>query len=184
MRYESVNQVRSLFLHHVKSSSEIKPADNCETYTPDQVHVAPGGKPVIFFTILALIDPGDEVVYPNPGFPIYESVINYIGAKAVPMPLVESRGFSFDLDEFEKKLSPKTKMVVLNSRIGTHINRLTPWADWNKSGTLAYRPAQYNAAQHWNYLRQAGIDPQRDLGYTEAPPASRIFLGEFNNSDE
>ncbi|MBY0556176.1 MAG: pectin lyase fold-containing protein, partial [Burkholderiaceae bacterium] len=76
------------------------------------------------------------------------------------------------------------KMVVLNSRIGTHINRLTPWADWNKPGTLAYRPAQYNATQHWNYLRQAGIDPQRDLGYTQAPPASRIFLGEFNNSDE
>jgi pectin methylesterase-like acyl-CoA thioesterase len=76
------------------------------------------------------------------------------------------------------------KMVVLNSRIGSHINQLTPWADWNKPGTLAYRPAQYNAQQHWNYLRQAGIDPQRDLGYTEAPPATRIFLGEFNNSDE
>ncbi|HTM02682.1 MAG TPA: pyridoxal phosphate-dependent aminotransferase [Vicinamibacterales bacterium] len=79
------------------------------------VVVVPGGKPIIFFALMALLDPGDEVIYPNPGFPIYESVINYLGAAAVPMPLVESRGFSFDLDEFEKKLSTKTKLVVLNS---------------------------------------------------------------------
>ena len=67
------------------------------------------------FAMMALLEPGDEVIYPNPGFPIYESVINYLGATAVPMPLVESRGFSFDLDEFERKLSAKTKLVVLNS---------------------------------------------------------------------
>ena len=79
------------------------------------VVVVPGGKPIMYFSMFALLEPGDEVIYPNPGFPIYESVINYIGATAVPMPLVESRGFSFDLDEFEKKLSPRTKMVVLNS---------------------------------------------------------------------
>jgi aspartate aminotransferase len=79
------------------------------------VVVVPGGKPIMYFSMLALLEPGDEVIYPNPGFPIYESVINYVGANAVPMPLVESRGFSFDLDEFERKLSPRTKMVVLNS---------------------------------------------------------------------
>jgi aspartate/methionine/tyrosine aminotransferase len=79
------------------------------------VVVVPGGKPIMYFGMLAVLDPGDEVIYPNPGFPIYESVINYIGATPVPMPLVESRGFSFDLDEFERKLSPRTKMVVLNS---------------------------------------------------------------------
>ena len=62
-----------------------------------------------------MLEPGDEVIYPNPGFPIYESVINFLGATPVPMPLVESRGFSFDLDVFESKLSPRTKMVVLNS---------------------------------------------------------------------
>jgi len=81
----------------------------------DNVCVVPGGKPIMFFSMLAVLEPGDEVIYPNPGFPIYESVVNYIGAKAVPMPLIESRGFSFDLDLFEKSLSPRTKMVVLNS---------------------------------------------------------------------
>ena len=79
------------------------------------VVVVPGGKPIMYFSMMAVLEPGDEVIYPNPGFPIYESVINYIGATAVPMPLIESRGFSFDLDEFERKLSPRTKMVVLNS---------------------------------------------------------------------
>jgi aspartate/methionine/tyrosine aminotransferase len=81
----------------------------------DNVCVVPGGKPIMFFSMLAVLEPGDEVIYPNPGFPIYESVIAFIGATPVPMPLVESRGFSFDLDLFEKSLSPRTKMVVLNS---------------------------------------------------------------------
>jgi aspartate/methionine/tyrosine aminotransferase len=79
------------------------------------VVVVPGGKPIMYFSMMAVLEPGDEVIYPNPGFPIYESVINYLGATPVPMPLVESRGFSFDLAEFERKLSPRTKMVVLNS---------------------------------------------------------------------
>ena len=64
----------------------------------ERVCVVPGGKPIIFFPMLALLDPGDEVIYPNPSFPIYESMINYLGAVPVPMPLIESRGFSFDLD--------------------------------------------------------------------------------------
>jgi aspartate/methionine/tyrosine aminotransferase len=83
--------------------------------TGSNVMVVPGGKPIMFFTMMAVLEPGDEVIYPNPGFPIYESMINYLGATAVPMPLVESRGFSFDLDTFRQKLSPRTKMVVLNS---------------------------------------------------------------------
>ena len=83
--------------------------------TPDQVVVTPGGKPVMFFAMLAMLDPGDEVIYPNPGFPIYESMISFCGATPVAMPLVESRGFSFDLDLFRTKLNDKTKMVILNS---------------------------------------------------------------------
>src|SRR5687768_4520605 len=79
------------------------------------VVVVPGGKPIMFFTMMAVLEPGDEVIYPNPGFPIYESMINFLGATPVPMPLVESRGFSFDLDTFRQKLSNKTKFVVLNS---------------------------------------------------------------------
>ncbi len=82
---------------------------------PERVCVVPGGKPIIFFPMMALIDPGDEVIYPNPSFPIYESMINYLGGVAVPMPLVESRGFSFNLDLFREKLSDRTKMVILNS---------------------------------------------------------------------
>ncbi|HTP30947.1 MAG TPA: pyridoxal phosphate-dependent aminotransferase [Candidatus Acidoferrales bacterium] len=80
-----------------------------------QVSVVPGGKPIIFFPMLALLEPGDEVIYPNPGFPIYESMIRFSGAKPVPLPLEESRGFSFDLNLFESLLTDRTKMVVLNS---------------------------------------------------------------------
>ena len=82
---------------------------------PEHVSVVPGGKPIIFFPMLALLEPGDEVIYPNPGFPIYESMIRYLGATPVPMPLVEKRGFSFDLNLLRDKLSDRTKMLVLNS---------------------------------------------------------------------
>jgi aspartate aminotransferase len=79
------------------------------------VCVVPGGKPIIFFPMLALIEPGDEVIYPNPGFPIYESMIGFLGAKPKPIPLIEERGFSFDLDIFRSSLTDRTKMVILNS---------------------------------------------------------------------
>ena len=81
----------------------------------EHVCVVPGGKPIIFFPMMALLEPGDEVIYPNPGFPIYESMINFLGAKPVPIPLVEDRGFSFDLNVLRDSLSPKTKMLILNS---------------------------------------------------------------------
>ena len=82
---------------------------------PQHVSVVPGGKPIIFFPMLALLEPGDEVIYPNPGFPIYESMIRFSGATPVPLPLEESRGFSFDLNLFADLLTERTKMVVLNS---------------------------------------------------------------------
>ena len=81
----------------------------------ERVCVVPGGKPIIFFPMLALLEPGDEVIYPNPGFPIYESMINFLGATPVPMPLIEDRGFSFDLDMLRDRLSERTKMLILNS---------------------------------------------------------------------
>jgi aspartate aminotransferase len=81
----------------------------------EHVCVVPGGKPIIFFPLMALLEPGDEVIYPNPGFPIYESMINFLGAKPVPIPLVEDRGFSFDLNVLKDSLSAKTKMLILNS---------------------------------------------------------------------
>jgi len=82
---------------------------------PEHVCVVPGGKPIIFFPILALIEPGDEVLYPNPGFPIYESMIRYAGGTPVPLPLVEERGFSLDLNTLAERLSPRTKLLILNS---------------------------------------------------------------------
>ncbi len=83
--------------------------------SPDEVVVTPGGKPIMFFSILALVDEGDEVIYPNPGFPIYESVIEFIGAKAIPLRLEESREFCFDVNELARLITDKTKMVIINS---------------------------------------------------------------------
>ena len=82
---------------------------------PESVCVVPGGKPIMYFTMIALLEAGDEVIYPNPGFPIYESMIRFQGAVPVPVPLVEERGFSFDLDVLESRLTDKTKLVILNS---------------------------------------------------------------------
>ncbi len=82
---------------------------------PENVCVVPGGKPIIFFSILALIDHGDEVIYPNPGFPTYESMIRFAGGVPVPIPLIEDRGFSFDLDILRSKISERTRLVILNS---------------------------------------------------------------------
>jgi aspartate aminotransferase len=81
----------------------------------DEVVVVPGGKPIIFFTILALIDAGDEVLYPNPGFPIYESMINYSLGKAIPIPLREDRDFSVDVKELASLITDRTKLIILNS---------------------------------------------------------------------
>jgi aspartate aminotransferase len=82
---------------------------------PEHVVVTPGGKPVMFFVILALINEGDEVIYPNPGFPIYESVINFIGAKSVPIMLREENQFRLDVNELRALVTPKTRMIILNS---------------------------------------------------------------------
>jgi aspartate/methionine/tyrosine aminotransferase len=83
--------------------------------SPENVVVVPGDKPIIFFTIMALLNPGEEAVYPNPGFPIYESMINFMGGIPVPMRLREDRQFSFDPDEFRSLVTPRTKLIILNS---------------------------------------------------------------------
>jgi len=81
----------------------------------EEVVVVPGGKPIIFFTILALVDEGDEVIYPNPGFPIYESMINYVGGHAIPIPLREERDFSVDVKELASLITERTRLIILNS---------------------------------------------------------------------
>ncbi len=82
--------------------------------TPEMVVVTPGAKPILFFAILALVDPGDEVLYPNPGFPIYESMIRYVGGVPVPVRLVEAKDFALDVDQLVSKVGNRTRLVILN----------------------------------------------------------------------
>ncbi|MBM3680486.1 MAG: pyridoxal phosphate-dependent aminotransferase [Actinobacteria bacterium] len=83
--------------------------------SPDSIVVTPGAKPFLFFGILATVNPGDEVIYPNPGFPIYESAIRWAGGVPVPLPLTEETDFAFTADDLRERLTPQTKMVILNS---------------------------------------------------------------------
>jgi aspartate/methionine/tyrosine aminotransferase len=82
--------------------------------TPEMVVVTPGAKPILFFVILALVDEGDEVLYPNPGFPIYESMIRYIGGNPVPVRLLEEKGFALDVDQLVDRVGPRTRLIILN----------------------------------------------------------------------
>jgi aspartate aminotransferase len=83
--------------------------------TSDEVVVVPGGKPIIFFSILSLVDAGDEVIYPNPGFPIYESMIDYVGGRPIPIQLREDRDFGLDVTELASLIHDRTRLIILNS---------------------------------------------------------------------
>jgi aspartate/methionine/tyrosine aminotransferase len=85
------------------------------TFTPDQVVVTPGAKPIMFYVITALVGEGDEAIYPNPGFPIYESMINFMGGRAVPIPLREENDFRLDVRELESLITPRTRLIIVNS---------------------------------------------------------------------
>jgi aspartate/methionine/tyrosine aminotransferase len=100
--------------HRAAIADYMKERWNLE-YTPDEIVVVPGAKPIMFFTILACVEEGDEVIYPNPGFPIYESMIEYIGAKAVPAVLKEELDFRLDVGELASLITDKTRMVIVNS---------------------------------------------------------------------
>ncbi len=101
-------QARSAVAEHVSRTRGIH-------VRPEHVVITPGAKPIMFFAILACIDEGDEVIYPNPGFPIYESAVEFVGAKAVPLRLREEKGFSFDAEDLRRLVTPRTRMVILNS---------------------------------------------------------------------
>jgi aspartate/methionine/tyrosine aminotransferase len=101
-------QLREVIAQHVSGTRRVN-------VTPNEVVVVPGGKPIIFFSILALAEDGDEVIYPNPGFPIYESMINYVGAKGVPIRLREELEFRLDVDELASLINHRTKLVIVNS---------------------------------------------------------------------
>ena len=101
-------EFRELIARHISESRGIE-------VSPSQVVVTPGGKPIMFFALLSLVERGEEVVYPDPGFPIYRSMIDYIGGKPVPMPLIEAHDFSFELDRLKGLISDRTKLLILNS---------------------------------------------------------------------
>ena len=101
-------QLRQAIAEEVSRTRGVKVA-------PEEVVEVPGGKPTMFFVILALLEEGDEAIYPNPGFPIYESMINFLGAKAVPIRLREERDFGLDADELKSLITDRTKLVILNS---------------------------------------------------------------------
>src|SRR5438477_9149762 len=101
-------ELREVIAKHVSETRRVAVA-------PDEVVVVPGGKPIIFFSILALAEDGDEVIYPNPGFPIYESMINYVGAEAMPIQLREELDFRLDIDELAGLINDRTKLIILNS---------------------------------------------------------------------
>src|SRR4029079_13835110 len=101
-------QLRETIAQYVTETRGVKVA-------PEEVVVVPGGKPIIFFALLALAEEGDEIIYPNPGFPIYESMINYVGAKAVPIRLREELEFRLDVDELTSLINDRTKLIIVNS---------------------------------------------------------------------
>ncbi len=82
---------------------------------PEEVVVTPGAKPIMFFSMLALVNEGDEVLYPNPGFPVYEALIKFVGAKPIPIPLIEENDFGFDPEDVKKKITKRTKLIIINS---------------------------------------------------------------------
>lgn len=100
--------LRETVANYISKTREIK-------VSPDEVMITPGGKDVIFSTALAILNEGDEAIYPNPGYPIYESAIRLAGAKPVPMPLLEENDFAFDRERFKKLVTPKTKLIIINS---------------------------------------------------------------------
>ncbi|MFN8360752.1 MAG: pyridoxal phosphate-dependent aminotransferase [Candidatus Kapaibacterium sp.] len=88
---------------------------NLDIYNANEIVITPGAKPILFYGMMAVIDEGDEVIYPNPGFPIYESMINFLGATPVALPLKEEREFRFDIADLEARITPKTRMMIINS---------------------------------------------------------------------
>ncbi|RPI82375.1 MAG: pyridoxal phosphate-dependent aminotransferase [Chloroflexi bacterium] len=108
------------------------------SFLPEQIVIGPGAKPLLFFPAMALIEPGDEVIYPNPGFPTYEAMIGVMGGVPVPVPLKEEKNFSFDLEAFDRLINERTRMIILNSP-GNPTGGVIPTADLEHIAEAAKR---------------------------------------------
>ncbi len=120
----AINSIRAGDTHYTPSAGIPEVRNSIANYRqrtrgievhPDEVVMTPGAKPIMFYAILALVNEGDEVIYPNPGFPIYESMIKFVGGKPVPLKLKEEKGFAFDIEDLKKLISPKTRMLIINT---------------------------------------------------------------------
>ncbi len=145
--------------------TKTRPGFSC---TPEEVVITPGAKPIMFYAIMALVDEGDEVVYPSPGFPIYESMINFVGGKAVPLPLKESKEFRFDIADLEARITPKTKMLIVNTP-GNPTGGILTKEDIEAIAALAikhdivvfsdeiYSRIVYDGFEHFSFLQVPGM---------------------------
>jgi aspartate/methionine/tyrosine aminotransferase len=140
--------------------------------SPDQVLVVPGGKVTMFFAIMMFGEPGAEILYPNPGFPIYESVIRFSGATPVPVPLYENRGFSFSAEEVLAKVTPRTRLLIINSPANptggvvpkSELDKLATGLERNPHVAVLsdeiYGEILYDGAEHFSLLRYPAIREQ------------------------
>jgi len=137
--------------------------------SPELVLVVPGGKVTMFFAILMFGEPGVEILYPNPGFPIYESVIRFSGATPVPIPLHEAAGFSFSADEVLEKITPRTRLIIVNSPANPtsgvvprhELDRLVAGVERHPQVAVLsdeiYGEILYDGAEHWSLLRYPSL---------------------------
>lgn len=135
---------------------------------PDNVVVVPGGKPTMFFAVMMFGEPGAEIMYPNPGFPIYESVIRYSGATPVPIPLEEKNGFAFDADEVLSKITDKTRLIIINSPANP-TGGVTPKAEIDKlvAGLAKHPDVALMSDEIYSQMLYAGREHVSLLTYPE-----------------
>ena len=135
---------------------------------PSNVLIVPGGKVTMFFAIVMFGEPGAEIVYPNPGFPIYESVIKFSGATPVPLPLLEKNGFAFAAEDVLARLTPKTRLLIVNSPANP-TGGVTPKAEIDKlvAGLAKFPNCADAFTQEWQLIARRSAWPTMDFGHTE-----------------
>jgi aspartate/methionine/tyrosine aminotransferase len=149
-------------------------------FTADEVVVVPGGKPILFFTMLALVEEGDEVIYPNPGFPIYESMINFMGGKAVPIPLREELDFRIDVNELKSLITDRTKLIIINSPQNPTGGVLTKGDIYDIADAIGYRDIMVLSDEIYGRLLFEG--EQHSISAVEGMKDRTIILDGFSKT--